>query len=158
MTSADEQLRQFELCCEKLYATAEPLERQAAQERLSIFTSTVEAIPQLEAIMTQTTNPYALFFASSSLLSILTANHNAFQSSPSPSSSSSSSSSSGDGMVVGSGGNQRSSSSWNNLSVQQIVDIRNFVLSFLGQAGHKLPHYVAQSVILLLSRITKLAW
>ncbi|CAN0236331.1 unnamed protein product [Discosporangium mesarthrocarpum] len=47
---------------------------------------------------------------------------------------------------------------WNNFTSVQRVDIRNYILSYLGTVGPKLTDYVQTSLIQLLCRITKLGW
>jgi exportin-7 len=47
---------------------------------------------------------------------------------------------------------------WNNFTVTQRVDIRNYVLSYLASQGPQLPDFVATSLIQLVCRITKLGW
>jgi exportin-7 len=47
---------------------------------------------------------------------------------------------------------------WNNFSVAQRVEIRNYVLSYLANQGHQVPDFVTTSLIQLVCRITKLGW
>ncbi len=47
---------------------------------------------------------------------------------------------------------------WNNFSVAQRVEIRNYVLGYLAGKGPQLPDFVATSLIQLVCRITKLGW
>jgi exportin-7 len=47
---------------------------------------------------------------------------------------------------------------WNNFTVSQRVDVRNYVLSYLANHGPGLADYVTTSLIKLVCRITKLGW
>lgn len=47
---------------------------------------------------------------------------------------------------------------WNNYTVPQRVDIRNYVLHYLGVQGPTLPDFLTLSLIKLVCRITKLGW
>lgn len=47
---------------------------------------------------------------------------------------------------------------WNNFTVTERVDVRNYVLSYLASQGPQLPDFVATSLIQLVCRITKLGW
>lgn len=50
------------------------------------------------------------------------------------------------------------SSHWNNFSVPQRIDIRNYVLGYLANNGPTLQDFVTLSLIKLVCRITKLGW
>ncbi|CAN0349584.1 unnamed protein product, partial [Ectocarpus sp. 12 AP-2014] len=50
------------------------------------------------------------------------------------------------------------SSHWNNFTTPQRVEIRNYILNYLGSVGPGLTDYVRTSLIQLLCRITKLGW
>lgn len=50
------------------------------------------------------------------------------------------------------------STHWNNFTVPQRIDIRNYVLSYLGNHGPSLQDFVTNSLIKLVCRITKLGW
>lgn len=50
------------------------------------------------------------------------------------------------------------SNHWNNFTVPQRVEIRNYILNYLGSVGPTLTDYVRTSLIQLLCRITKLGW
>lgn len=50
------------------------------------------------------------------------------------------------------------SSHWNNFTSPQRVEIRNYILNYLGSVGPGLTDYVRTSLIQLLCRITKLGW
>jgi exportin-7 len=47
---------------------------------------------------------------------------------------------------------------WNNYTVPQRVDIRNYVLHYLGVQGPTLPDFLTLSLVKLVCRITKLGW
>ncbi len=47
---------------------------------------------------------------------------------------------------------------WNNFTVQQRIEIRNYVLSYLGNSGPTLTDFVSTQLIKLVCRITKLGW
>jgi len=47
---------------------------------------------------------------------------------------------------------------WNNFTVPQRIDIRNYVLSYLANQGPTLQDFVVVSLIKLVCRITKLGW
>mmetsp|Transcript_32480 Transcript_32480/g.37607 ORF Transcript_32480/g.37607 Transcript_32480/m.37607 type:complete len:1135 (+) Transcript_32480:435-3839(+) len=47
---------------------------------------------------------------------------------------------------------------WNNFSVQQRIDMRNYVLGFLANKGPSCAEFVTTSLIKLVCRITKLGW
>lgn len=47
---------------------------------------------------------------------------------------------------------------WNNFTVPQRIDIRNYVLSYLANQGPSLQDFVVVSLIKLVCRITKLGW
>mmetsp|Transcript_10850 Transcript_10850/g.16184 ORF Transcript_10850/g.16184 Transcript_10850/m.16184 type:complete len:1123 (-) Transcript_10850:312-3680(-) len=49
-------------------------------------------------------------------------------------------------------------SHWNNFTVPQRIDIRNYILGYLANKGPGLENYVAISLIKLVCRITKLGW
>ena len=50
------------------------------------------------------------------------------------------------------------SNHWNNFTSPQRVEIRNYILNYLGSVGPGLTDYVKTSLIQLLCRITKLGW
>lgn len=50
------------------------------------------------------------------------------------------------------------SNHWNNFTTPQRVEIRNYILNYLGSVGASLTDYVRTSLIQLLCRITKLGW
>lgn len=50
------------------------------------------------------------------------------------------------------------SNHWNNFTSPQRVEIRNYILNYLGSVGPGLTDYVRTSLIQLLCRITKLGW
>lgn len=50
------------------------------------------------------------------------------------------------------------SNHWNNFTIPQRVEIRNYILNYLGSVGPSLTDYVRTSLIQLLCRITKLGW
>lgn len=50
------------------------------------------------------------------------------------------------------------STHWNNYTVPQRIDIRNYVLSYLANQGPSLQDFVTNSLIKLVCRITKLGW
>ncbi|CAM9672331.1 unnamed protein product [Heterosigma akashiwo] len=47
---------------------------------------------------------------------------------------------------------------WNNFSVPQRVDIRNYILSYLASKGNVLSDFVITALVQLVCRITKLGW
>jgi exportin-7 len=47
---------------------------------------------------------------------------------------------------------------WNNFTVAQRIDVRNYVLSYLANQGPTLADFVTTSLIKLVCRITKLGW
>ncbi|GMI31150.1 hypothetical protein TrRE_jg11440 [Triparma retinervis] len=47
---------------------------------------------------------------------------------------------------------------WNNFTIPQRVEIRNYVLSYLGNSGTSLQGFVQTQLIKLVCRITKLGW
>jgi len=47
---------------------------------------------------------------------------------------------------------------WNNFTVSQRIDIRNYVLGYLASQGPSLQDFVTTSLIVLVCRITKLGW
>lgn len=47
---------------------------------------------------------------------------------------------------------------WNNFTVPQRIDIRNYVLGYLANKGPNLQDFLALSLIKLVCRITKLGW
>ncbi len=47
---------------------------------------------------------------------------------------------------------------WNNFTVPQRIDIRNYILSYLANQGPGLQNFVVTSLIKLVCRITKLGW
>ena len=47
---------------------------------------------------------------------------------------------------------------WNNFTVPQRVDIRNYILAYLANQGPALQDFVVASIIQLVCRITKLGW
>jgi exportin-7 len=47
---------------------------------------------------------------------------------------------------------------WNNFTVPQRIDIRNYVLAYLANQGPNLQDFVVMSLIKLVCRITKLGW
>ena len=47
---------------------------------------------------------------------------------------------------------------WNNFTVPQRIDIRNYVLAYLANKGPSLEDFVTLSLIKLICRITKLGW
>jgi len=47
---------------------------------------------------------------------------------------------------------------WNNFTVQQRIDIRNYILGYLANTGPSLQDFVVMSLIKLVCRITKLGW
>ena len=47
---------------------------------------------------------------------------------------------------------------WNNFTVPQRIDIRNYVLAYLANKGPHLSDFVTVSLIKLVCRITKLGW
>lgn len=49
-------------------------------------------------------------------------------------------------------------SHWNNFTVPQRIDIRNYVLAYIANQGPGLQDYVTMSLIKLVCRITKLGW
>lgn len=49
-------------------------------------------------------------------------------------------------------------SHWNNFTVPQRIDIRNYVLAYLANQGPNLQDFVVNSLIKLVCRITKLGW
>ena len=50
------------------------------------------------------------------------------------------------------------SNHWNSFTPPQRVEIRNYILNYLGSVGPNLTDYVKTSLIQLLCRITKLGW
>lgn len=115
-----EHIRQLEILCEKLFTSPNPQDRAAAEQQLAVFT-TVDGAARIQAAISQTNHPYALFFVSSTLLKVLTA-------------------------------------SWASFTTQQVLDIRNFLFQYIGQAGTTLPKFVRQNFVQLICRITKLGW
>jgi len=49
-------------------------------------------------------------------------------------------------------------SHWNNLTVLQRIELRNYVLDYLGSKGSTIESFVLTSIIQLVCRITKLGW
>ena len=47
---------------------------------------------------------------------------------------------------------------WNNFSIPQRIDIRNYILAYLANQGPSLQDFVVTSLIKLVCRITKLGW
>jgi len=47
---------------------------------------------------------------------------------------------------------------WNNFTISQRIDVRNYILSYLANHGPKLADFVTVSLIKLVCRITKLGW
>jgi exportin-7 len=47
---------------------------------------------------------------------------------------------------------------WNNFTVPQRIDIRNYILSYLANQGPALQNFLITSLIKLVCRITKLGW
>ena len=47
---------------------------------------------------------------------------------------------------------------WNNFTISQRIDIRNYILAYLANQGPSLQNFVVTSLIKLVCRITKLGW
>uniref|UniRef100_A0A803LT89 Importin N-terminal domain-containing protein n=1 Tax=Chenopodium quinoa TaxID=63459 RepID=A0A803LT89_CHEQI len=69
-----ENLEQLEALCERLYNSQDSAERAYAENTLKCFSQDTSCIPQLEYILENARNPYAVLFASSSLLKHITQN------------------------------------------------------------------------------------
>ncbi|XP_057520891.1 uncharacterized protein LOC130801107 isoform X2 [Amaranthus tricolor] len=69
-----ENLAQLEALCEILYNSQDSSERAYAENTLRCFTQDTNSMPQLEYILENARNPYAVLFASSSLLKHVTEN------------------------------------------------------------------------------------
>lgn len=69
-----ENLAQLEALCEILYNSQDSSERAYAENTLRCFTQDTNSMPQLEYILENARNPYAVLFASSSLLKHATEN------------------------------------------------------------------------------------
>uniref|UniRef100_A0A803LZU9 Importin N-terminal domain-containing protein n=1 Tax=Chenopodium quinoa TaxID=63459 RepID=A0A803LZU9_CHEQI len=67
-------LEQLEALCEMLYNSLDSAERAYAENTLKCFSQDTSCIPQLEYILENARNPYAVLFASSSLLKHVTQN------------------------------------------------------------------------------------
>ncbi|XP_056691120.1 uncharacterized protein [Spinacia oleracea] len=69
-----ENLAQLEALCERLYKSQDSAERAYAENTLRCFSQDISCISQLEYILANARNPYAVLFASSSLLKQVTEN------------------------------------------------------------------------------------
>ena len=47
---------------------------------------------------------------------------------------------------------------WNNFTVPQRLEVRNYILSYLANRGTQMQTFVVKSIIHLLCRVTKLGW
>uniref|UniRef100_A0A7R9U4R6 Importin N-terminal domain-containing protein n=1 Tax=Pinguiococcus pyrenoidosus TaxID=172671 RepID=A0A7R9U4R6_9STRA len=71
-------LKQIEGLCKTLFEAPNEAERQSAQQALVALTSTPEAIPQCQYLLDQSSDPYALYVAASSLTKLITTHWNSF--------------------------------------------------------------------------------
>mmetsp|Transcript_1464 Transcript_1464/g.3889 ORF Transcript_1464/g.3889 Transcript_1464/m.3889 type:complete len:1109 (-) Transcript_1464:452-3778(-) len=71
-------LEQIENLCKAVYNPSSEAERQAAQQQLVALTSSAEAIPQCQYLLDQSSEPYALYVAASSLTKLITTHWNSF--------------------------------------------------------------------------------
>lgn len=67
-----ESLAQLEAMCERLYNSQDSVERAHAESTLKCFSLNIDYISQCQYILDNTSSPYALMFASSSLLKQVT--------------------------------------------------------------------------------------
>eukprot|EP00892_Ulva_mutabilis_P000720 jgi/Ulvmu1/10649/UM066_0030.1 len=72
LATLQQQLPQLEFYCERLYTAQDPNERKQAEESLTPFGKSTDYIPHLRTILDNSNNPYAQYFASSSLLKMIT--------------------------------------------------------------------------------------
>ena len=72
------QLREFETLCHVLYESGNEPERTHAQQAVLILQSSAEYIPQCQYVLDNSTSPYALLVASTSLTKLITSHWNNF--------------------------------------------------------------------------------
>ncbi|KAL2895726.1 Exportin-7, partial [Bienertia sinuspersici] len=70
-----ENLAHLEVLCERLYKSQDSADRVHAESTLRSFSQDTNCVPQLEYILENSRNQYAILFASSSLLKHVTENN-----------------------------------------------------------------------------------
>lgn len=72
------QLRELETLCRVLYESGNEAERAHAQQSVLILQSSAEYIPQCQYVLDNSSSPYALLVASTSLTKLITSHWNNF--------------------------------------------------------------------------------
>jgi exportin-7 len=72
------QLKNLEVLCKLLYEGGNETERAHAQQSVLILQSSAEYIPQCQYVLDNSTSPYALLVASTSLTKLITTHWNNF--------------------------------------------------------------------------------
>lgn len=72
------QLRELETLCRVLYESGNESERAHAQQAVLILQSSAEYIPQCQYVLDNSSSPYALLVASTSLTKLITSHWNNF--------------------------------------------------------------------------------
>jgi len=136
MTEQD--LSRFESLCQAIYGPNEN-DRKEAERHLSMFQK-LETYPKLLLIFDKSTNPHALFFASSQITKLLTNHWNSFSAEKKTDL------------------RKYSIHSDSNHYTIMILPIGNYMLNYLAKNGFDMPKFTATELLKLVGRLTKLGW
>jgi exportin-7 len=137
-----ENIAQLDRLADTLYNSHDPEKRSHAEAALRGFSSSPDFIPQCSLILDNSTSPFALHLASSSLFKLFTQFNSTFSSSQ---------------IVDISAISFFTCSCWRHFK-ELFFYAGNYVLNYLARRLPTLPSFVTKSLVQLLCRITKLSW